>query len=291
MFANINGAKIFFDIEGKQFVPDGPVMREKPVCFVVHGGPGCDHGDYCPVLSPLSEYVQLVYMDYRGNGRSERTKKEEYTLSQNVEDIEALRKYLGYEKIYLLGQSYGGYVGQAYGIRYPENLEGLILITTACDHSVHDLGIEELKKQGTPEQIQMGNDYLWYGTFPNNEEYDRYYEVFMDLYSHKVKTGEVSREKIKEELKRGIVSYEAVNQWFGGEQLTFDFREELPRITCKTLVIGGRYDWVAPVSFTEEIGKRIPNSRTVVMENSSHSVFTDEPEETLQEIISFLSEE
>lgn len=288
MFAEINGARIFFDVEGKQFVPEGPVMKEKPVCFVVHGGPGCDHGDYCPVLSPLSDYMQLVYIDYRGNGRSERTKKEEYTLDQNVEDIEGLRKYLGLDKIYLLGQSYGGYVGQAYGIRYPENLSGLVLITTACDHSVHEKGIAELEKLGTEEQIQMGKDYLWHGTFPNNEEYDRYYKVFMDLYSYKVRTGEVSREEAEEEIRRGIPSYEAVNQWFGGEQLTFDFREELHTITCPTLVIGGRHDWVAPVSFTYEIADLIPKGKAVVMENSSHSVFTDEPEETLKEIISFI---
>lgn len=290
MFADINGVKLFFDVEGKQFVPDGPVMKKKPVCFVVHGGPGCDHGDYCPVLSPLSEYMQLVYIDYRGNGRSGRTRKEEYTLNQNVEDIEALRNYLGLDKIYLLGQSYGGYFGQAYGIRYPENLEGLVLITTACDHSVHEKGIEELEKQGTAEQIQMAKDYLWHGTFPNNEEYDRYYKVFMDLYSYKVRKKEVKREEVLEEIKRGIPSYEAVNQWFSDEQLTFDFREELHKITCPTLVIGGRHDWVAPVSFTYEIASRIPHCKAVVMENSSHSVFTDEPEATLEEIISFIKE-
>ena len=60
MFAKVNGYKIFFDVEGLQFVPDGPVMREKPVCLVLHGGPGADHTHFMPDLSPLSEICQLI---------------------------------------------------------------------------------------------------------------------------------------------------------------------------------------------------------------------------------------
>lgn len=40
MYAQVNGIKLFFDVEGAGFVPEGPIMRGKPVCFVLHGGPG-----------------------------------------------------------------------------------------------------------------------------------------------------------------------------------------------------------------------------------------------------------
>ena len=30
MHALVNGVRLFFDVEGAQFVPDGPAMREKP---------------------------------------------------------------------------------------------------------------------------------------------------------------------------------------------------------------------------------------------------------------------
>lgn len=51
MKAFVNGANIYFDVEGMQLVPDGPRMKENPVCFVVHGGPGGDHTIYKPALS------------------------------------------------------------------------------------------------------------------------------------------------------------------------------------------------------------------------------------------------
>ncbi|WP_289137141.1 alpha/beta fold hydrolase [uncultured Brevibacillus sp.] len=108
MYARINGTRIFFDVEGMGWVPDGPILRKKPTCFVLHGGPGGDHTGYKPALSPLSEIMQLVYIDNRGSGRSAVGPSESYSLENNVEDIEALREYLGLEKIVLHGHSYGG---------------------------------------------------------------------------------------------------------------------------------------------------------------------------------------
>ena len=46
MYASIRGTRIYFDIEGAGLVPDGPVMREKPVAFIIHGGPGSDHSGF-----------------------------------------------------------------------------------------------------------------------------------------------------------------------------------------------------------------------------------------------------
>jgi len=54
----INGVKLFFDVEGAKFVPDGPVMREKPVLLMLHGGPGFDHSIYKPAYSALADVAQ-----------------------------------------------------------------------------------------------------------------------------------------------------------------------------------------------------------------------------------------
>jgi pimeloyl-ACP methyl ester carboxylesterase len=71
MHVSVNGVRLFFDVEGTKFVPEGPVMREKPTLLLLHGGPGADHSIYRPAYSALSDIVQIVYLDHRGNGRSE----------------------------------------------------------------------------------------------------------------------------------------------------------------------------------------------------------------------------
>ena len=39
MRAKLRDTELYFDIEGSGLVPDGNRMREKPVAFLIHGGP------------------------------------------------------------------------------------------------------------------------------------------------------------------------------------------------------------------------------------------------------------
>ncbi len=62
MRAKIRDTEIYFDIEGSGLVVDGSRMREKPVAFLIHGGPGADHTSFKPSFSSLSQKMQLVYL-------------------------------------------------------------------------------------------------------------------------------------------------------------------------------------------------------------------------------------
>jgi proline iminopeptidase len=69
---------------------------------------------------------------------------------------------------------------------------------------------------------------------------------------------------------------------------TYDVREQLPKITAPTLVIGARHDWICPPEFAEEIAARIANAELRIFENSGHAVRADEPEALLDAIAGFL---
>jgi hypothetical protein len=58
MHVSVNGVRLFFDVEGTKFVPDGPVMRQKPVLLMLHGGPGADHSIYRPAYSALADNIK-----------------------------------------------------------------------------------------------------------------------------------------------------------------------------------------------------------------------------------------
>jgi pimeloyl-ACP methyl ester carboxylesterase len=49
------GVRLFVDIEGPGFVPDGPQLREKPTLILLHGGPGYDHSNFKPIFSRLAD--------------------------------------------------------------------------------------------------------------------------------------------------------------------------------------------------------------------------------------------
>src|SRR3954470_1085916 len=86
MHVLVNGVRLFFDVEGAALVPDGPSMRQKPTLLMLHGGPGADHSIYKPDYSSLADIAQIVYLDHRGNGRSEDGPRERWRLSQWGDD-------------------------------------------------------------------------------------------------------------------------------------------------------------------------------------------------------------
>ena len=71
MHVQVNGTRLWFDVESPAVVLDGREMRERPTVVLVHGGPGSDdHSYFKPDFARLSACAQVIYLDLRGHGRS-----------------------------------------------------------------------------------------------------------------------------------------------------------------------------------------------------------------------------
>ena len=284
MRAAVCGTELFFDIEGAGLVPDGAALREKRPALVIHGGPGGDHSGFKPAFTPLSEHLQLVYFDHRGQGRSARGDPALYTLDQNVEDMEALRRHLGLGPVVSIGTSYGGMVGMAHAARYPEAVSHLVLVVTAAHAGFIARAAEIVRERGTPAQ-QRVCETLWAGGFETPEALQAYYAVMGPLYSRRFDETQAGAVR-----GRSTPSPEPLNRAFGpdGFLRRMDLRPELGRITAPTLILAGRHDWICAPEFSEEIHALLPGSRLRIFEDSSHSVRVDAPEAMRDEILSFL---
>src|ERR1700761_3749724 len=231
MFASVRGTRLYFDVEGMGLVPDGTAMRERPVAMVIHGGPGGDHSGFKPGYTPLAGHMQLVYFDHRGQGRSATADPATYTLDENVEDMEALRRHLGLGPIVSAGTSYGGMVAMAHAARYPDAVSHLVLIVTAAHGGFIPRAQAIVRERGTSEQ-QAVCETLWAGAFCTVEQMRHYYAVMGPMYarSYEASAAEAGR-------ARAIYSPEPLNRAFGPDGVLhrFDLRPELPRITAPTL--------------------------------------------------------
>ncbi len=253
--------------------------------MVIHGGPGGDHSGFKPSMSPLAERMQLVYFDHRGQGRSDRGDPTRYTLDENVEDMEALRRYLGFGRVVSIGTSYGGMVAMAHAARYPDAVSHLVLIVTAAHGGFIARAQAIVAERGTPEQKRVCET-LWAGGFRSPDEMRHYYEVMGPLYARRHDPAAASAGRT-----RTIHSPEPLNRAFGPDGFLhrFDLRPELPRITAPTLILAGRHDWICPPEFSEEIHWLIPGSDLRIFEGSSHSIRGDEPEAMLDAIKGFVA--
>ena len=285
MRARIRGTEIYFDVEGMGLVPEGSRMVERPVAFVIHGGPGGDHTGFKPGLGPLAERMQLVYFDHRGQGRSAKGDPATYTLDENVEDMEALREHLGLGPIVSIGTSYGGMVAMAHAARYPRSVSHLVLVVTAAHAGFNARARQIVAERGTPEQKEVAAQ-LWAGALDTPEKLRRYYDVMGPLYarSHDPVAAKPARD-------RGILSPDALNRAFapGGFLQHYDLRPELARIVAPTLILAGRHDWICPPEFSEEIHRLLPGSDLRIFEESSHSIRADEPRRMIDAIAGFVA--
>lgn len=283
MRAKIRDTELYFDVEGSELAIANSHIQQRPIYFVIHGGPGVDHTTCRPVLSPLSEMAQLIYFDHRGQGRSARGNPKTYTLDNNVEDMEALRQYLGVERIGLLGFSYGGMVALTYACRYPKHVLALIPTVTAPDSRFLALAQAKLAQEGTPEQQAIAQ-FLWDGRFTSEQQLQTYFQLLGPLYSLTF-----NLEQSMEAWQRVIFNPEAINQAFGGFLRTYDVRAQLPDISAPTLVIGAEQDWICPPQFSAEIAQAIPNAQLEIVPNSGHSIRADAPEVLLKLISDFVN--
>ena len=107
-------------------------MGEGPPIIFLSGGPGDDHYYLRPVAEPFTDAFRCILLDQRGCGESHLDHYDATTLDVQhfVDDIEAIRRRIGVEKIGLLGHSWGAMLALYYAALYPQHVAAQVLVST-----------------------------------------------------------------------------------------------------------------------------------------------------------------
>jgi pimeloyl-ACP methyl ester carboxylesterase len=270
MHVTVNGTRIFFDVDGEKLTPDGPRMREKPTLLLLHGGPGGDHSTFKPLFGQLADIAQLVYLDHRGNGRSDYGDPATWNLAQWGDDVAAFCDTLGIERPIVLGYSFGGMVAQAYATRHPGHPSKLVLYSTSPKRDYDEIA-RTFERLGGKEAGDVARA-RW--ATPNPETSAAYQRICLPLYNRR---GTRDPDATARTIRHDAVSFHYAASDHGETKL--DFRDALARIQCPTLVIGGEDDPITPISRSELIAACLPQHlvRLVRVPNAGHGVHNDDP--------------
>jgi len=136
--------------------------RGSQVIVLLHGGPGLSLQEMMPLDGLLNPSRRLVAFDERGSGATGQPASGDWRLSAQVDDIESIRLSTHSDRIWLIGQSWGGLLAGAYVAAHPDRVAGLALIDAAPpDVAAFDSGqqafqrrLVQLQDQGTvPETL------------------------------------------------------------------------------------------------------------------------------------------
>jgi proline iminopeptidase len=275
MRVQVNGQRMFVDVDGAQLVPDGPTMRERPVVLLLHGGPGFDHSMFKPAYSRLTDVAQVIYVDHSGQGRSDPLEPTDWRIDRWADDIEGLCEALAVDHPTILGWSFGGMVAMAHASRYPDRPAKLVLQSTAA-RLEPDRIEKTFARLGGPEAGVAARQH-WEA--PTDESMGAYMRLCRPLYSPTPISPDV--------FTRGVLQPELLS---GGwkEALTFDLRPSLGAIRCPTLVLVGTEDPITPPEAAEEIVAGIPDATLEVFEGGGHFLQGDDPERFFSSVLAFV---
>jgi len=296
MFAKINGTEIFFDVMGEKLDSRTPSMKEKPTIIALHGGLGFDHGYLRPGIDFLSMAFNIIYVDYRGHGRSSHVPIESITLEQIADDVAELVNYLGLRKAFFLGHSAGGFVAQILALRHPEIVQGLILVSTGTGHkfSHHELAGETVPtlKDRAPENVIAIAAKLFNPlsiTDITDDAREKAHKDFLEQVGPYYLAPEHSW-KFAANMSFTKPNSRIMDRFVAHILPFYDISGDVKKIVAPTLVISGKYDWVTTPIAAEFITKQIRNSHFVLFKNSGHMPFIEEPEVFIPLVHQFVTE-
>ena len=314
------GKEIVGSLTEKSFIEIGGIRQgffiraenpENPVILFLHGGPGSPE---LPFLLPyeiserLEKYFTVCYWDQRGAGMSFSNSIDPTTMTtaQMVEDTrqmtECLQQRFNQEKIYLIGHSWGSYLGVKTIEKYPENYIAYIGIGQVTDQI-------ESEKLAYDYMLQHATKINDYSAIDNLQRFDKNADDFptnnylmtvrsslMNKYgigfTHEETTSMIDLVKMILSFKgytlsekvgfvRGM-TFSQKNLW--NDIVEDNLFESSTTFHVPVYITHGKYDYQVSHTLAREWFEKIeaPQKAFYTFEKSAHGTIMEEPEKFVQ---------
>ena len=269
-----NGCELYCEVEGR-----GTAL------VLVHGGPGATHQGFHPWFRQAANFAKVVYYDQRGCGQSDYARGGGYTIDQAVADLEGLREALKLERWVVLGWSYGGVVAQAYLLKHPERVVGLVLVGAAPEAFGLSLqpgrqdefisAEEQRKMQELRKDPALSGPRLTYNAWLNGDwKRQNYYKPTREQMARTAlydwNHDSLFRQSICRELEH------------------IDFRGLFKGCPVPVLMAEGKHDLTWGADKAEKLSACFDGCQLVMFKRSAHAPFADEPDKFFTALRAFV---
>lgn len=253
----------------------GPRGSTEAVVFI-HGNPGSSE-DWRTLVSQVGHFARAVAMDLPGFGRADKPADFQYTIQGYASFLGRALDRLGIEKAHLVMHDFGGPWGLMWAATNPESFASAVMINTgilggyrwhylARIWQVPGLG-EALMAAATKSRfrrvLKRGN-----GIGLPTEFLDRMYRDF------------------DRGTKRAILRLYRASR--NPHRLFDQISESLRALNRPVLVVWGARDPYVPVKHAEQQRETFPGAEVLVLRQSGHWPFVDDPLSVSSAVVPFL---
>ncbi len=304
----INGLNQYIQIRGAD--------RSNPLLLFLHGGPGGSMAGLCHVLqAEWEKHFTVVNWDQRNTCKTFLANKKNKaeiaktgSISDYTADIDAVIKYLHtvytFDKIILMGFSWGSLIGSAYAKSHPENVSCYIGVGQQVDYfEALELSCNQIRElaKGSAEDTAKIDAFMKMAS--KKPQMDAAFMKELISFSE-LGTKYIARDgapfPVKALMSSPFLKFREKKTMirtdytlFEGTYKTltsYNFRSNL-HFDVPVLFISGDEDFVCPNRMIADCFDEIsaPKKKNVVIPKATHTCFLDKPEEFLQTVLDFCS--
>ncbi len=274
-----------------QVIGEGEEPGKLPI-LTLHGGPGACHDYLEPMAALAATGRRIIFYDQLGCGNSAVPPNPSlWTVELYVDEVNAVRKALGLDRVHVLGQSWGGMLGMEYALTQPAGLASLMIESSPASMTQWVAEANKLREALPPEIQQTLLAHEADGT-TDDPAYEEAMMVFYERHVCRLAEWPECVQRSFEKLSENPEVYYTMNGpsefHVTGTLKTWDITHRLGEIRVPTLVLSGRYDEATP-AINETVHRGIPGSESVIFPESAHMCHLEEPEAFLRTVSDFLT--
>jgi pimeloyl-ACP methyl ester carboxylesterase len=248
--------------------------------IVLHGGPGLDHTMFRPYLDPLGDDFRLLYVDERGQGRSDRVDPATLSLEVFARDVDLLAEALGLAAFALYGHSFGAIIATYHATEIGTALAYVISgggDTSDALLADVEASLEAMGESGAAIAASWEDE----KTVETDEQFEQLWRAQLPFHFH--------REPPPGYGEGAVASPEVLRHFANAGYGDFDYRPKLSQVDKPTLVLVGEHDRTTTPGAARVLHDGIEDSELVVVRGAGHLSFVEEPDAYLEALRRFLS--
>lgn len=255
--------------------------------ILLHGGPGYS-SFYLKALEALGDDRPVVRYDQLGAGKSDRlSDTAKFTIAHFVAELDSLRAHLGYERMHVLGHSWGTILAVEYYRAHPDRVISLTLGSSALDIPAWEKNAKRLVTT-LPDSMQRA---IRQREAEGKFDAPDYQAALNEFYGRYVwrRPVQADLDSLMSTVNNDIYMYMQGPSEFTitGTLKQYDAKPYLKTIKVPTLFAVGEFD-EADVPTVRRHAALVPGAKVVVIPGAAHLTTWDNPDALLKAVRDFL---
>jgi proline iminopeptidase len=260
-----------------------------PPLLLLHGGPGADHAYLLPQLLELADDHELILYDQRGGGKSKTDDRTPITWQTHVQDLDCIVGELAIDPLVIVGYSWGGLLALLFSIdatagRATHRPSRLALIDPAPVNRAFRRTFESefARRQGDAAIARMREDLAASGL--RERDPDAYRQRIFELsvagyFANRMRAHDLTPFRVTGRVQQSV--------WESLGDYDLLAPGQLDSIRVPTLILHGQQDPIPLAS--SEAAARAMDATLVVIQNSGHVPYVEQPDALFPPLRAFLS--